>query len=382
MTAAYTTFGFNPQRTGHDPDAVGPKAAVSHAWQTHVGEFVASLVGTADTLYVSTMGGDLHALDPSDGTGEWVFETDGIGTTVSVRDGVAYWGSGPEVGSSTLYAIEDGSVRWEADTDWTLTDHVLLSRYLHYTETYSVEPERAGFDTFTEVLHTLETDDGTQSLPRTTIPDASGCMPGDVRLAADSGGSRRGRVYLVLLNGLYAIESGVEWSHEFDEVTGPGTIPPVVADGTVYLAVGGQVLAIDEATGATSWTADVPVGSLAVAEGWVYGVSSEQVVCLDGGDGSIRWSWTFDSPLPFPLEPQDVFDVTPPTVADGVVYFALGTAERGAVIGVEAADGKPLWQSQLEEVPRCPPVVLDGSVYVGTEAGAVYALEGSTTRLG
>jgi outer membrane protein assembly factor BamB len=109
---------------------------------------------------------------------------------------------------------------------------------------------------------------------------------------------------------------------------------PAVADGLLYQVSGGELVAVDAATGAIVWRSPGPTGTAAGA----------------GTDSS-------------------------PAVANGVVYAAWpGTATDGGVFAFDARTGAKLWHGATgDRGSNSSPAVVNGSVYVGADDGKVYA---------
>jgi outer membrane protein assembly factor BamB len=62
--------------------------------------------------------------------------------------------------------------------------------------------------------------------------------------------------------------------------------------------------------------------------------------------------------------------VSPPVVADGVVYYGDGTGDT--VYALDDATGQVLWSQQLTDPVFAPPIVADGALYVSA-GGSLYA---------
>jgi outer membrane protein assembly factor BamB len=146
------------------------------------------------------------------------------------------------------------------------------------------------------------------------------------------------------------------------------TTSPVVAGGSVYIAVAHDVVALDATTGAIRWrftTQDGTENSTpAVAGGVVFAGSFDgHVYALDAATGQEIWR-TEVGPMFVAL-----------TVADGTVY--AGSADHN-LYALDAATGSVRWIAPTPWHFRGAPAVADGSVYVCTEDGDFYAFDAAT----
>ena len=82
--------------------------------------------------------------------------------------------------------------------------------------------------------------------------------------------------------------------------------------------------------------------------------------------GNVSNDWTFDA---------DGRVMRPPTVRDGTVY--AGT-DAGTVYAIDAAEGTEQWTFETGDSVKTSPAVYGGSVYVGSDDGNVYALDAAT----
>ena len=118
--------------------------------------------------------------------------------------------------------------------------------------------------------------------------------------------------------------------------------------------------------GSERWTfsADASVKSApTVAYGDVYvGSNDKKLYAIDAEDGAKRWSRRLLGRIS-----------SGPAVADSTVYVSDGTR----VTAIEAGGGRKLWNALVEgeEEVYASPVVADGTVYVGSNDGNVYALD-------
>lgn len=351
----WPTIQYDAANTGYNPDASGPKQAVEVAWRYGActaaeggavvsggrvysgGLVVNGRTGTADggewhghmstptvaggTLFVGAH--DLEARDPATGDGLWTFQTDtdaGSLPAPKVSGDMVYVPG--SIGDSTVYAVdsESGEERWRFD---------------------------AGADADTPVA-----------------------------VAA-------GTVYVVAgRDTVYALEgrSGDElWRVTHDDARWQSA--PVVVDDTIYLgSFGGEVFASSTEDGSEAWRRQFGEpepgsgASLAVADGTVFAAGDGTVVALDAATGEIGWRAT--------TGPNSLLA---PAVADGVVYVGDRPFNGpGTLFALNAATGDVLWRFETRRVlfgdefrpggVNASPAVVDGLVFVATAAGDLYAL--------
>ncbi len=82
--------------------------------------------------------------------------------------------------------------------------------------------------------------------------------------------------------------------------------------------------------------------------------------------GNVSKDWTFDA---------DGLVMRPPTLREGTVY--AGT-DAGTVYAIDATDGTEQWSFAAGDAVQTSPAAYDGLVYVGSNDGNVYALDAET----
>lgn len=123
-----------------------------------------------------------------------------------------------------------------------------------------------------------------------------------------------------------------------------------------------------------AWTFNAGTGNFlrgapAVVNDIVYTSSdSTTLYALNSATGAVQW--TFDSGFGSGTE-------TAPAVAAGVVYTASGNSSEADLFAFNAQTGAPLWTTTLAPGYVTPPVVANGVVYVGSPA-ALYAVSAAT----
>lgn len=193
-------------------------------------------------------------------------------------------------------------------------------------------------------------------------------------------------------NMVYAVDADTgeqRWRFEFDNTEGtPRTNGPTVADGTVFVAVGGQVIAIDADSGTEAWQYEVQtegrvrMSTPAVLHDTVY-VSVDldtvhnRLHAVAASDGTERWR----------AEEGDIRGA--PTVAGDTVYVGryVPNVDRehkadGRVVAFATDDGSERWRTKTR-YPAGKPATDGETLYVPTNSesngpeppGAVVALD-------
>jgi quinohemoprotein ethanol dehydrogenase len=124
---------------------------------------------------------------------------------------------------------------------------------------------------------------------------------------------------------------------------------PIVADGVIYLDTpGGEVIAVDGATGAPKWKW-APEGfetsgtrrGVSIGEGKVYTLADgDRVVALDKDTG--EEVWVVQPSVGAGVDLGSI-DRVATVYHDGVVYAHAANGDRAAVVAVRASDGGHLW---------------------------------------
>lgn len=177
---------------------------------------------------------------------------------------------------------------------------------------------------------------------------------------------------------------------------------PAVADGTVYVGVGTDLLAFDNAAGKGRWRTDLgaPVvhspavdedqvfvtledGSLialsrtdgseqwrvglggqpsapTVVDGTVYaGTTNDRIAAFDAGSGNVRWT---DERTVSPRSPDEVMTRPTPTYADGTVFVNVNGSDSG-LVALDAETGTERWVQWFSDgEDMLVPAVSDGTL--------------------
>lgn len=171
---------------------------------------------------------------------------------------------------------------------------------------------------------------------------------------------------------------------------------PAVSAGVVYFgSADGGLYAVEAATGKLRWRFDAHGdvnSSPAVNSGTVYAVSLDgNLYAVDAATGKQRWSFAtrgehrFTAPGILGAQPSaeimpDPWDffLSSPTVADGTVYVGSGD---GHIYAVDALTGAQRWSYKTGDVVHSSPAVSGGVVYAGSWDSYFYALNAATGQL-
>ena len=226
------------------------------------------------------------------------------------------------------------------------------------------------------------------------------------------------------------------WRFNDDGRMRPPHSTPCVADGRVYIGegfhenAGCRLFCVDGATGKKVWAFETnshTESSPSVVAGKVFfGAGDDGLYCLDAVSGKKLWQYPdpqsreglhvdasptvigkrlycgsgqsrthkklqvfcLDTDTGKPVWVRDDIEVpawSKPAVADGCVYFGLGNGRltigdpkkpRGAVLCVQAADGRPRWLFEgVKDAVHTHPAVDHHHVYVGSRDGRAYCLD-------
>lgn len=159
---------------------------------------------------------------------------------------------------------------------------------------------------------------------------------------------------------------------------------PAVVDGCLYVGGciqdQGIVLCLDAATGMERWNTTDIIGYIrspvCIADTHVYVASvTGMIYGLDAGDGRILWNHSTSGPL-----------YCAPTVVSGRLFCgcqASSSGVNGGVYCLNASTGAVIWRtnaSELRMVDRSSPAVAADKIYLGTwgRSGAIYCLNADT----
>jgi outer membrane protein assembly factor BamB len=350
-----THRSFNSSENLLDTGNVG---SLDEAWSFQSGGPIdSSPVVVNGVVYFGSEDGDVYAVKASTGALKWSSSTgSAVKTSPAVAGGTVFTGTT----NPTTYALYagTGTVRWAAPSALDATAPIVSKgvAYFGYGAGYT-----AAFQT-TGGLRWAQ--------PMNPVHDAPMLADGSLFVhTADSGGGGS----LLALN---PADASTRWT----AFTGPMTnFPsPVAATNGLVLVPSSTHAAcsptcLDSFTasaGAERWAAGSEIGccggyqsSAAIAYGDAFVGTGGTVFAISTTDGSKVWSTSNAS---------DPSEVSPPSVANGVVY--VGTL-NGTLEALDASTGATLWTSFLGGGVSGAPVVVNGMVFVGAQDGRLYAFK-------
>ncbi|HVU24982.1 MAG TPA: PQQ-binding-like beta-propeller repeat protein [Opitutus sp.] len=194
---------------------------------------------------------------------------------------------------------------------------------------------------------------------------------------SDSDGTSGGDFILTLADSVWEYPAA-------DQVTSP---PAVAADGTVYFGAGSsdgydkKIYAVNS-TGTTKWTVTTNSTGVGVldsapaigADGTVYiGASDKRFYALNPGGGAKKWYFTAATAL----------GSAPAIAANGTIYFRDNTTLYSLTDNGTSYTKNwtfTLTGSTSDGTYCSPSIGADGTIYVGTNAGAFYAVNPNGTQ--
>ncbi len=138
--------------------------------------------------------------------------------------------------------------------------------------------------------------------------------------------------------------------------------PAVGTDSVFVTTEGGDVVALSKTDGSEQWRVGVggKPGAPTVADGAVFaGSTNDRIVALEAASGDVRWTDSRvvdDSYVSHPgLRPT-------PAVSDGAVFVNV-TRYGGALVALDAESGEEQWAQQFDDASEIlTPAVADGTV--------------------
>lgn len=171
----------------------------------------------------------------------------------------------------------------------------------------------------------------------------------------------------------------LKWSRDLSG-SGVTTISyPLIAQGLVFVTTatgnnyGNTLMALDEHTGTTIWSADIPgtyfFANAAYDSGKVFVVNYDGLMTgFDAATGTLLWSVDLPGQYAF---------TSPPTAVNGMV-FTGGAGTGGTVYAVNETNGAVLWTMPVENGDHSSLAVVLGKVFVSYTCPQAYAFSAAT----
>lgn len=173
----------------------------------------------------------------------------------------------------------------------------------------------------------------------------------------------------------------MKWKRDLTSAGVTSISYPLIAQGMVYITVTTSnstesLLALDETTGATVWSADV-TGTYGFANA-AYDAGKVFVVNYDGLMQA--FNATTGSPLWSVALPGQYSFTSPPTAQLGIVYTG-GSGTGGTVYALRENTGALAWTASVENGDHSSPAIFKDSVYVSYTCPQAYSFQGQTGQL-
>ena len=170
------------------------------------------------------------------------------------------------------------------------------------------------------------------------------------------------------------------WSYEAEAGT---HYRPALVDGALYVTAHIYVYSLDAATGKLRWLSEIPGAAASgpvVVDGVIY-VSAEDwdeqtpktgmILALEASNGDLIWKYDIPRGSWGELKAD-------PVLADGTVYVG---SFNGSMYALDAVTGELRWSFATGDVVRWQATVAHGLVYFGSVDRHVYALDAATGEL-
>lgn len=296
--------------------ALNPNGSLK--WTFEAPDWVDSspLIGRGDnTIYAGCWDGVFYALNRSDGSLKWSYDTDGFisGTAAQGADGTLYVPGG----DGSLHALnQDGSLRWiYVVDDWIQSSPVVAADGVIYfggwdDNFYALTPEG-------DLLWSVE---------------VGGDVVGAAAIAADGTvifGSRDRFVYALNLDGT------LQWS--VDTGDGVEAAPVIAADGTIYIgSTSGKFLALNP-DGTTKWEKQLTEAIYATAA-----VRADGSVVVGASDFKLH-AWSASGAELWTTELDDWVDSSPVVTENGRLYVGCYDKKLYSIVSSVGADLSGDW---------------------------------------
>ena len=378
LNLEWPTSGGN---AGHSPGHISLPSPLGEVWRTSIGSgtgyrqrLTAAPIVAGDTLFAVDAFGWVTALDLARGGRRWQIDTrprrdrDGaLGGAIAFANDTLYCATG----LAEVMAIDPqtGAIRWRAPLPAPARGGL------------SVAGNRLLVPTIENQMIGLSAEDGARvwtfrATPVQALPLGlpSPAVEGEIAV----GGFPSGEIVAMRV-----ADGRVQWSESLGTTRGGVSIAdigaitalPVIDRGRVFaIGMAGAATSLDMRSGRRVWEREVGgTQTPYVAGDWVFALTrGNALMAMAREDGRARWI----TPLPnFQNEARqrDPIIWGPPVVAGGRVLI---TGSHAQLFEISADTGEVVNRVRLPGGSTLQPVVVNNSVYLMTDGGAVVALRG------
>lgn len=348
------------KRSYQIPVEVNLPGKVASRWTAPIGGALQSrLVKSGDTIFASSMGNDLVALNANDGTERWRFKTGGpIFSASKVESGTVYFGSADH----HIYAVNasDGTLKWKTRTDGAVLAGPNLAQGVICVG--STDTKIYGLNSADgSVAWTLQ---GGNMYQSQTATDGERFFVGGWDNHFRSIEAKTGKL-------LWDLELGRKQAKKNFSAFAPAITSPAVGDGKVFVSTNDGILhAINIESGGEAWKIDwkkMGYSSPLYHAGKVYCALADEgkTFRADASTGQIEWTCEtgaviYDSSFCIGGE------------AGSKTVF-IGNV-KGTLNAIDAKTGRLTWQYRLGPGHfLASPVADESHVFAGTMNGRVRA---------
>jgi outer membrane protein assembly factor BamB/predicted Ser/Thr protein kinase len=168
---------------------------------------------------------------------------------------------------------------------------------------------------------------------------------------------------------VYVLQAGtgaIRWGRRLAE----NVAGPTVGAGSIFVASGRSLVALDWNTGATSWQFQVEgaITTPPVVAGDLVLVGTERGILhgLSAANGQERLRYQARGPLS-----------AAPIVDGDAIYLA---DQSGELAALQAEDGRLIWHFAADTAIDATPLLVDGTLFFGTSGGSLYGLDARSGR--
>lgn len=339
------------------------QTAGSEKWHFDTGDFIfgAPAIGSDGTVYAASNDHYLYAINP-DGSQKWKFDmgNGAYGSPAIGADGTIYIGT---AGIGKLFAVNpDGSKKWESEqADGWIDDSPAIA-----------VDGTIIFGTTNQNFYGINPDGST----RWKLV-ANSNFYSSPAIATD------GTIYMGLEYGKFSAfnpDGSLKWELAIGAVE---SSPAIGADGTVYVGSTDNNLYAINPDGTQKWSFHTGMGIYASpaigADGTIYVGSFDTKFYAVNPDGTEKWHLATDESIGS-FQHSD----SPAIGADGMIYItASDTATFTFKKFLYAIDpnGSVQWRFYADAISGPPAIANDGTVYVGSYGGTLYAINSNSKGL-